>query len=124
MSTPHASLSALSACSAVRYGGREDTTGETLAADRIAIRIVAHGRVQGVGYRWWAMRRAAALGVDGWVRNRLDGAVEMLVMGSPARVEAMARACWQGPSAARVTSVIRSPGEDDGSVGFDERATI
>lgn len=95
-----------------------------MAADRTAIRIVAHGRVQGVGYRLWAMRRAASLGLDGWVRNRLDGAVELLVIGPPAKVEAMAVACWQGPSAARVTAVIRSPGDDDGSIGFEERATI
>jgi acylphosphatase len=103
---------------------RQRARTETLPVDRIAIRIVAHGRVQGVGYRWWAMRRAAALGLDGWVRNRLDGAVEMLVIGPPASVEAMAVGCWQGPSAARVTAVLRSPGDDDGSVGFDERATI
>ena len=90
---------------------------------RAAIRLTIHGRVQGVGYRWWAMRRAMALGLDGWVRNRLDGSVEMLVIGPAKALEAMAAACWQGPSAARVTGVRRSQAEDDGSIGFDERAS-
>jgi len=91
---------------------------------RAAIRLLVHGRVQGVGYRWWAIRRAAALGIDGWVRNRADGSVEMLVIGAPEQLGAMAAAAWQGPSAARVTGVARSPAEDDGTVGFDERSTI
>lgn len=95
-----------------------------MSTDRTAVRLIVRGRVQGVSYRWWAMRRAAALGLDGWVRNRLDGSVEMLVIGAPEGIDAMAAASWQGPSAARVTTVARAAADDDGSVGFDERATI
>lgn len=92
--------------------------------DRIAVRLMIRGRVQGVGYRWWAMRRAAALDLAGWVRNRTDGSVELLAIGDPEALTAMAAACWQGPSAARVTAVTRTPAGDDGSVGFEERGNV
>jgi acylphosphatase len=91
---------------------------------RTAARLRIEGRVQGVGYRWWATSRALALGVDGWVRNRADGSVELLAIGEPQALDALAAACRQGPSAARVTAVARSAAEDDGSRGFTERATL
>jgi acylphosphatase len=82
------------------------------------------GRVQGVGFRWWTVRQAQALGVAGWVRNRRDGAVEVLAMGEPATLETLIEACGRGPAGADVRSLSRSPAEDDGSVGFEERATL
>ena len=89
---------------------------------RAAARFRIEGRVQGVGYRWWAIGRARALGVDGWVRNLPDGSVEILAIGSRVALDGLERACAQGPSAARVTTVVRAPAEDDGSQGFEERA--
>ena len=91
---------------------------------RAALRLTIEGQVQGVGYRWWAVGRARSLGLAGWVRNRRDGRVEILAIGDPATLAAMAEACATGPSAARVTAVVREPAEDDGSAGFDERATV
>ncbi len=69
------------------------------------VRLRIAGRVQGVGYRLWAERTAAALGVRGWVRNRLDGTVEILASGGDAEVAAMIEACRQGPAAAQVGEV-------------------
>jgi acylphosphatase len=81
------------------------------------------GRVQGVGYRAWAIETAARLGLRGWVRNRSDGSVEALVIGEDDRVTAMIEACRVGPFAARVASLAVSDAEDDGSDGFRPRAT-
>jgi acylphosphatase len=91
---------------------------------RSAISLRIEGRVQGVGYRWWAVGQARRLGVDGWIRNLRDGAVEALAIGEPAALDSFAAACRQGPSAARVTTVLRRDAEDDGSQGFEERATV
>jgi acylphosphatase len=87
------------------------------------VRLTVTGQVQGVGYRFWAMRTAARLGLRGWVRNRLDGSVELLVTGDPDAVAAMIEACRDGPPGARVTDVAAAADEDDGSAGFDARPT-
>ena len=86
------------------------------AMETVQLRIT--GRVQGVGYRFWATRMAARLGLRGWVRNRADGTVEALVTGAPQEVAAMIEACRQGPAGAWVAEVTASRDEDDGSVGF------
>jgi len=86
-------------------------------------RLVIAGRVQGVGYRAWAMHLAVRLGLRGWVRNRADGTVEGLVVGEEDAVAAMIEACWHGPPAARVSEVTVGDGGDDGSTGFTARPT-
>ncbi len=86
-------------------------------------RLRITGRVQGVGYRAWAMRAAASLGLRGWVRNRQDGAVEALVIGDDDKVGAMIELCREGPYAARVTDIAITDAPDDGSVGFTARPT-
>jgi acylphosphatase len=72
-------------------------------------RLVITGRVQGVGYRDWAIRTAERLGLTGWVRNRMDGAVEALVVGEDQAVGAMIDACRRGPAMARVDNVDIEP---------------
>jgi acylphosphatase len=89
--------------------------------ERRAVRLIVKGRVQGVGYRWWAVGQAQKLGLDGWVRNRSDGSVELLAIGGQAELEHLIEACARGPKAAMVASVEPSPASDDGSVGFGER---
>ena len=89
-----------------------------------AVKLRIEGSVQGVGYRWWAIEAARSLNLDGWVRNRQDGSVEILAIGDPTAIDDMAAACAMGPRAARVTAVVRSAAEDDGSKGFEERATV
>ncbi len=81
-------------------------------------RLRISGRVQGVGYRAWAIQAAARLGLRGWVRNRADGTVEALVIGEEDAVAAMIEACRDGPFAARVGDVRVSEAADDGSDGF------
>jgi acylphosphatase len=88
-----------------------------------AVRLRITGRVQGVGYRAWAIETAVRLGLRGWVRNRADGSVEALVVGSDNAVAAMIEAAREGPFAARVTDVAASEATDDGSAGFTARAT-
>ena len=74
--------------------------------------------MQGVGYRMWAIRTAASLGLRGWVRNRRDGSVEALATGAPDAVAALVEACRQGPHGACVSEVTVADAEDDGSLGF------
>ena len=72
-------------------------------------RLAITGRVQGVGYRDWAMETAQRLGLNGWVRNRIDGSVEALVVGDDEAVGKMIEACRRGPTLARVDSVDVEP---------------
>ena len=90
----------------------------------VAVRLVIRGRVQGVGYRWWARGQARRLKLVGWVRNRSDGAVELLAAGPPGAVEHLVDACRRGPSAAQVTSVERFEADNQDLDSFDERPTV
>lgn len=72
-----------------------------------AVHVCISGRVQGVGYRAWARRRAEALGLSGWVRNVAGGDVEAVFSGPSDAVEAMLSACHDGPDYARVERVER-----------------
>jgi acylphosphatase len=71
----------------------------------IARRIKVHGRVQGVGFRYAMVDAARTCGVAGWVRNRVDGTVEVLVQGDADAVQRAIEWCRRGPPAARVTAV-------------------
>ncbi|MGE0800308.1 MAG: acylphosphatase [Lautropia sp.] len=73
-----------------------------------ALRIVVSGRVQGVGFREFVRRRADALGVGGWVRNRADGRVEAVLAGDAEVLEQLVAAVACGPRAARVDAIERS----------------
>ncbi len=90
---------------------------------REAARLMIRGLVQGVGYRWWTEREARRLVLDGWVRNRTDGSVEVLAIGPGDAIDSLAEACRQGPRGAAVASVERQTSDDDGSRGFRSRPT-
>ena len=66
------------------------------------------GRVQGVGFRWFVQREAQMLGIAGWVRNNVDGAVEVLAMGSEHQLATLNLKLRSGPRAARVDNVEES----------------
>jgi acylphosphatase len=63
------------------------------------------GDVQGVGFRYFLIRRAQALGLSGWVQNRDDGTVEFVAEGSRHDLEQLERAAREGPRMARVSAV-------------------
>jgi len=75
--------------------------------------IVLRGRVQGVGFRAFVEREALKRKLEGWVRNRRDGAVEALFAGSSASVVEMIEACRRGPFAARVDALDQREGTAD-----------
>jgi len=90
---------------------------------RNAESLLIVGRVQGVGYRWWAVGQAQRLGLTGWVRNLTDGTVEILAIGDQGAIDRLAEACRSGPPRARVEDVERCPADDDGAKDFQERPT-
>jgi acylphosphatase len=49
--------------------------------DRVRIHATVHGFVQGVNFRYYTLREARSLNLDGYVRNRLDGSVEVVAEG-------------------------------------------
>ena len=76
-------------------------------------RLSITGRVQGVGYRFYAQKKARELGLTGWVRNRRDGSVEALLQGDAAAVETMTAWCRRGPPSAVVAEVRIAEGTGD-----------
>lgn len=82
----------------------------TDAPQEKTLRLVVHGRVQGVYFRDSMRREAQRLGVSGWVRNRGDGTVEAAVQGESAAVDALVRWAYRGPEHARVERVEIEPG--------------
>jgi len=86
--------------------------------DNVRYRLIIKGRVQGVWFRDSTRREASRLGVAGWVKNRYDGAVEVLAEGPEYKVRKLINWCHHGPTAARVTRVDETQevwqGEFDG----------
>jgi acylphosphatase len=87
--------------------------------------VMIRGRVQGVGYRAWTEYAAAQHGLEGWVRNRRDGAVEAVFAGPAQAVAQMIEACRRGPSAARVDAVeARDATQDELAMRGRERFAV
>ena len=82
------------------------------ATPRIAKKFVISGRVQGVGYRFFAEEWAEQLGIAGYVKNLWDGTVEVYAIGDAASLEQLKLRLAEGPRMARVTGV----GESDEAV--------
>jgi acylphosphatase len=69
------------------------------------LRLVIHGRVQGVFFRDSMRGEALRLGIAGWVRNCSNGTVEALVQGEPAAVDSLVRWAHRGPRHAQVERI-------------------
>jgi acylphosphatase len=81
-------------------------------------RVVVHGRVQGVGFRYSLARAAETRGVAGWARNRADGTVEAVLEGEPEAVESLVRFCREGPRGAYVERIEVFEEEPEGLARF------
>jgi acylphosphatase len=64
------------------------------------------GRVQGVGFRWFVHREAAALNLRGWVRNTEDGHVEVVAAGDEKELAELTTAMNRGSRGSRVDAVL------------------
>ena len=71
----------------------------------IRTRLIIEGRVQGVWFRDSTRREAVSLGICGWVKNRRDGAVEVMAEGSEDKVGKLTSWCHHGPPSAKVSRV-------------------
>ena len=78
----------------------------------VRLEATVRGRVQGVGFRYFVMRRAHALDLAGWVANVADGAVRLVAEGSPASLDDLEEDLHRGPTGAIVDRVdaVRMPG--------------
>ena len=85
----------------------------------MARRAVVRGRVQGVGYRFFAMRAARELGLNGWVRNLPDGSVETFAEGDDAAMEQYLARLRSGPLVSRVDEVAAEPVEPQNFTSFE-----
>jgi acylphosphatase len=89
---------------------------------RLARRYLISGRVQGVGFRFFARATAAREGLHGWVRNLPDGRVEIEAEGEAEALERFERAIRQGPPGARVGGVdVTDEGARFRDTGFHVR---
>ncbi len=77
-------------------------------------RLSISGAVQGVGFRYWAVREAAAFEVTGYVRNLYDGSVEAVLEGPREEVARFAEKLSQGPPYGRVRSATAEDEEPRG----------
>jgi acylphosphatase len=73
--------------------------------DNLRSHLIIQGRVQGVWFRESTRREANRLGVFGWVRNRIDGTVEIVAEGREDKIQELISWCHNGPPSANVTSV-------------------
>ena len=71
----------------------------------VRLHAFVRGRVQGVGFRNFVVNQAARLGLSGWVRNRINGSVEVMAQGKRPAVEALLHDLHRGPAMAYVTKV-------------------
>ena len=83
---------------------------------RLHVRI--HGRVQGVGFRWFAREEARRLGLSGWVTNRPGGDVEVEAGGEATSLDRLRRALEVGPPGAHVERIELLEEEFDGSLPY------
>jgi len=73
--------------------------------ENVRAHVLIHGRVQGVCFRMETQHAAETIGVNGWVRNLPNGAVEAVFEGTPSHVDRMLKWCNTGPPLSDVKHV-------------------
>ena len=86
-----------------------------------AFRYVVQGRVQGIGYRYFVLRQADALGLTGYARNRADGSVEVVAEGVDDALAQLESRLREGPAFSEVSDVEREAIAPRGDGGFQVR---
>lgn len=84
-----------------------------VSEDRQARRYFVSGMVQGVGFRFFAQRQAERVGISGYVRNLMDGRVEVYAIGTESQLSQMRAAIEQGPRGGMVDGVVEEPAAVD-----------
>jgi acylphosphatase len=90
-----------------------------MAQGKIARRYLVHGRVQGVGFRWFVQKHADRLGLRGYTRNLDDGSVEVYAIGSEADLSDLAGQLWKGPTYSDVRRVEEQDAAVEHRTSFD-----
>lgn len=88
---------------------------------QVRTHVFISGKVQGVGYRYFTMRKASQLNISGWVQNLPDGRVEAIFEGDREIVEKMINWCYEGSPSAVVGDVNVEYSEPEGLEGFKLR---
>jgi acylphosphatase len=87
----------------------------------VRCRLIVHGLVQGVGFRWFVRRAAQTREVAGWAANRPDGTLEVVLEGELEAVQSVERLVRDGPRGAQVERVEVLEEQPEGLAGFDTR---
>ena len=82
----------------------------------VRLEATARGRVQGVGFRYFVLRRGMGLGLTGWVANESDGSVRCIAEGSREDLEALLQSMERGPAGAIVERVDATWGPPTGDL--------
>ena len=75
--------------------------------------LVISGKVQGVGFRYWMKNLAIKNNIDGWVKNKMSGVVEALIIGEEKDVQKLIKLCEIGPSSATIININVNDYEHD-----------
>ena len=82
--------------------------------------LVILGKVQGVGFRYWMQNLAIKNNISGWVKNKMSGDVEALIVGQEKEIRELIKLCEMGPGSAIVDRVqINDYDKDYSREGFD-----
>lgn len=89
--------------------------GENMGKQTRAILAIIKGRVQGVAFRWYAMKKAVECDLTGYVKNREDQSLEIFIQGNTFNLDYFIKWCHIGPPSARVDRVEIMEKDPEGS---------